>query len=152
MTWSFEISTAPKGRNITVMRTARSKDGVTRFPVEEFEPDHVWLATKCGKVLKSYWIPETAKNEGRWAGLGTKEQPVAWQLYVVPAHPNSVSDLGLNIVTKHTEISNSKTAAATDIPEARTPLGHIKAVTGKSGAGAVESVCPASIDDVGGGA
>jgi len=123
MTWSFDITSGPLN-------------------------DEVWLATKCGKVIRSYWLDKT----GRWAGLGTKEQPVAWQLYVVPAHPNSVSDLGLNIVTKHTEISNSKTAAATDIPEARTPLGHIKAVTGKSGAGAVESVCPASIDDVGGGA
>ncbi len=45
----------------------------------------IWLATKCGKVIKSYWIDKF--GPGRWAGLGTKEQPVAWQAFVVPAHP-----------------------------------------------------------------
>jgi len=131
MTWSFDISSAPRGHNITVMRTARSKDGVTRVPVKEFEPDHVWLATICGKVIKSYWIPETDKNEGRWAGFATKEQPKAWQPFIVPVHPDQ------------------KTAAATDSPEAWTPLGNIEAAVVQSGAGAVESVCPALIDDVG---
>jgi len=46
---------------------------------------------------------------------------------------------------------NSKPAAATDSPEAWTPLGNIEAAVVQIGAGAVESVCPALIDDVGGG-
>jgi len=76
-TWNFDISAAPRDRDI-------------------------WLATKCGSVLKSYWIEKSGAR--RWAGLGTKEQPVAWQLFTIPAHPNAVSDLGLNIITKHSEI------------------------------------------------
>lgn len=70
------------------MRNTKTKDGIVRLPVREFEPENVWVATKCAKVLKSYWIPATDKNDGRWAGLGTTEQPVAWQPFIVPDHPS----------------------------------------------------------------
>jgi len=87
MTWNFDISTAPKGKTITVMRNTKTKDGVVRLPVKEFEPDQVWLATHCGKGIKSSWLV-SEKNAGRWAGLATNEQPAAWQHFVTPAHPN----------------------------------------------------------------
>lgn len=101
MTWSFDITTAPRGRTVTHER--RVGDNI--HEIRDFVPDFVWLASKCGKVVLSYWIPEAGKNPGRWSGLATGEQPVAWQPYVVPAHPNAVSDLGLNIVTKHSEVA-----------------------------------------------
>lgn len=50
----------------------------------------VWLASKCGKVIKSAWI-DGKGAPGRWAGLATKEQPVAWQPFVMPAHPGATS-------------------------------------------------------------
>ncbi|WP_027685088.1 hypothetical protein [Rhizobium leguminosarum] len=44
----------------------------------------LWLATKCDKVSVTRW------NDKRkaWDGLATGEEPVAWQSYVVPAHPD----------------------------------------------------------------
>ncbi|MDQ0320014.1 hypothetical protein QO002_002152 [Pararhizobium capsulatum DSM 1112] len=55
----------------------------------------VWLATKCGKVIKSAWI-DGKGLPGRWAGLATKELPIAWQPYVVPAHPSAtVQPMGI---------------------------------------------------------
>lgn len=43
----------------------------------------LWLATKCGKVSVTRW------NEKRsaWDGLASGEQPIAWQVHVVPEHP-----------------------------------------------------------------
>lgn len=102
MTWNFDISTAPKGKMVATERQLKD-DKVS--VVEHFVPDPVWLATKCGKVLRSYWLPEAGKNPARWSGLATGEQPVAWQPFVVPAHPWSISDLSLNIVTKHSEVA-----------------------------------------------
>lgn len=75
--WNFDLSAAPK-------------DG------------KVWLASNCGKVIPTYWD----KKREQWAGFATNgTPPVAWQPYVVPVHPNAVSDLGLNIVTKHSEVA-----------------------------------------------
>ena len=99
--WSFDISAAPRGRIVNSTRTFGTKTSNH----SEFVPDILWLATKFGKVSRSYWIPEAGKNPGRWSGLATGEQPVAWQPFVVPTHPNSVSDLGLNIVTKQSEVA-----------------------------------------------
>lgn len=59
----------------------------------------VILATKCGKVIRAYWL----EREGRWAGLASSELPVAWMPW--PSHPHPVSDLSLNIVTKHSEVA-----------------------------------------------
>lgn len=61
MTWNHDLTTAPQ-------------DGP------------IWLASKCGKVIKSEWIPATKHSGGRWAGVGA---PVAWQPYIVPAHPDA---------------------------------------------------------------
>lgn len=115
--WDQDISKAPRGRTITVMRNTRTKDGMIRVPTQEFESQRVWIATKCGKVMQSYWIPATDKNEGRWGGLGTKEDPIAWQAFVVPVHPllepSSAPLSNLDYVKK---IAN-QVAAKTDIPE-----------------------------------
>lgn len=90
MTWSHDISKAPRGKMIPQEQQRRVSDGSTKFViVEQFVPDFIWAATKCGKVLKSYWLPVESKYRpvGRWSGLAAGEEPVAWQPFVVPAHP-----------------------------------------------------------------
>ncbi|QSY98591.1 hypothetical protein J2J97_32320 (plasmid) [Rhizobium bangladeshense] len=57
-TWNHDISAAPKDKR-------------------------VWIVTKCGLVTPTYWV----KSREAWAGLGTKEEPIAWQPYVVPVYP-----------------------------------------------------------------
>lgn len=67
MTWNRDISAAPRDCDL-------------------------WLATKCGKVIKSHWHDKF--GSGRWVGLATREEPVAWMDYVVPEHPFNQSDVG----------------------------------------------------------
>lgn len=84
MTWNHDIDAAPKGTFFKRNRIV--KDKVQE--VEEFIPNYVWVATKCDKVLKSYFVPPVGKVVGRWSGLATGEQPVAWQTFIVPEHPH----------------------------------------------------------------
>ena len=82
--WNFDIEEAPRGKSVKTER--QIKDGVR--VIETFEPDIVWMASSCGKVIRSYWIPESKTCRGRWAGFSAAgEQPIAWQPYVVPSHP-----------------------------------------------------------------
>lgn len=80
MIWNFDISQAPRGRYVTATRN----NGKGDWTAEVFEPAEVILATKCGKVTKSRWLPE----ENRWLMLAAGEQPIAWQDW--PTHPGSV--------------------------------------------------------------
>lgn len=77
MTWNFNIEEAPKGR--TVERAVTTEKG--KVPYEAFERENVILASKCGKVTVSYWIPD----ENRWCMFSKHEAPVAWMHW--PAHP-----------------------------------------------------------------
>lgn len=79
MSWNFDISEAPRGQ--TVMQPRKVGDKETM--VSTFVPDRVILATKCGKVTLSEWLPKA----GRWMMLNGGEQPVAWQPW--PEHPES---------------------------------------------------------------
>jgi hypothetical protein len=83
MTWSPDMSLAPAGTEIS--KTVNTSKG--SHTVTEFVPSHVWLALSGGTVIKSYWIPQTDKYAGRWHGCGTKEVPIAWQLFVKPEFP-----------------------------------------------------------------
>ncbi|TCL70616.1 hypothetical protein [Rhizobium sp. BK251] len=57
--WSFDITAAPRDR-------------------------HLWLASECKKVIKSYWD----EKRGQWSGFATNgKAPVAWQHFVVPEYP-----------------------------------------------------------------
>lgn len=60
MTWSFDMSTAPRDCRI-------------------------WLATKCDRVSVTYWD----KKREQWSGIADREVPLAWQAYVIPAHPGA---------------------------------------------------------------
>lgn len=92
MAWSFDIASAPRGRTIRVDRAIMRSDGKYIEEREGFVPDVVWLASKCGKVIRSYWIPETERASGRWSGLATKEEPIAWHPYFIPEHPGAAPD------------------------------------------------------------
>lgn len=76
MNWNTEINDAPKGAE-TERKNPRGEGTYT-----EFVPEHIIVATKCGKVTRSYWIPK----EGRWCMLAKNEQPVAWMPW--PSHPS----------------------------------------------------------------
>lgn len=76
MNWNFNMSEAPRGRTVAVTRA-----GEKAAIVETFVPDKVILATKCGKVIASHFMPK----EQRWLMLAAGEQPVAWQPW--PSHP-----------------------------------------------------------------
>lgn len=74
--WNTDIKAAPHGRYEIKQR----REGVdTRV----FVAERVILATKCGKVTLSHYIPQ----EKRWLMLGKNEQPDAWMPW--PEHPNS---------------------------------------------------------------
>lgn len=79
--WNTDISQAPRGKMVAA--TVQTKDGPRQF--NRFVPDKLILATKCGKVTLSHYIPD---DEGRWMMLGKGEEPVAWAAW--PEHPHSV--------------------------------------------------------------
>jgi len=77
MTWNFNMKDAPK--STTIPRTVNTTKGLRSY--NELQHEYLIVETKCGKVLKSYWIPD----ENRWAGLATGESPVAWQAWPKPS-------------------------------------------------------------------
>lgn len=82
--WRTDIENAPKGRRVTVQKIV---DGKKRAHVT-MERQKVWLASKCGKVILSYWVwPERAGGVGRWCMFGGTEQPVAWREFVEGEFP-----------------------------------------------------------------
>lgn len=81
MIWNHDMSAAPKGQ--TVQRMVTTTQGDKSY--EAFEPDYVILASKCGKVGKSYWLP----MEDRWAGFQPGEEVRAWMPW--PTHPDQES-------------------------------------------------------------
>lgn len=91
MTWSFDMSTAPRGKHVTVTRKVKTADGVVDRSVDEFAPEQVWLASSCGKVIKSSWVPANGRHNGYWSGFAQDggTPPIAWHPYVIPAHPGA---------------------------------------------------------------
>ena len=79
MDWSFDIAAAPRGKYVVRNR----KFGETSADTKVFEPDRVILATKCGTVTVSKYLPD----EKRWEMLAAGEQPVAWVVF--PTHPHA---------------------------------------------------------------
>lgn len=76
--WNFNIAEAPRGDTVTKTITVKDKE-VSR---EVFVAAPIILATKCGQVMASEWLPKAE----RWHGLATGEQPVAWWPW--PTHPD----------------------------------------------------------------
>ncbi|MEX0684026.1 MAG: hypothetical protein WD472_11320 [Dehalococcoidia bacterium] len=81
--WNFNIAEAPRGSYTVRHRKFGTGAGDTRA----FEPAYVYLATRCGIVTRSHYLPE----EKRWEMLSRHSTPLAWQPYVagaVPEHPS----------------------------------------------------------------
>lgn len=77
MGWSTDIKQAPHGRYVVQQR----RPGVD---MKVFVPEKVILATKCGKVTLSHYLPD----EKRWMMLAKGEEPVAWMAW--PEHPSKL--------------------------------------------------------------
>jgi hypothetical protein len=77
MTWNHNIKAAPHSKS--QRRVISTTKGERAY--NEIQHEYLILETKCGKVLKSYWIPD----EERWAGLATGEEPIAWQEWPKPS-------------------------------------------------------------------
>lgn len=75
--WNFDISQAPRGRNIVTTRDGKNGP----MSVTRFVPDRVIAASKCGKVTVSYFIPD----EDRWCMFTHGEPPIAWRPW--PEYP-----------------------------------------------------------------
>lgn len=92
MVWSTDISEAPRGKRV---KTSKMVNGNKRTSTST-EIERVWLATKCGKVIQSYWVwpVEIAgkMTAGRWIMLGAiePEQPLAWYPFTEGEFPYTV--------------------------------------------------------------
>lgn len=84
--WNFDISRAPRGSYVIRNR----KFGKGAADTKVFEPVAVLLQTKCGQEIVSQYLPADGQHRprGRWEGLATGEQPVAWTHW--PTHPEAV--------------------------------------------------------------
>jgi hypothetical protein len=97
MDWSTDIAAAPRGKCVTIRKIG--KDGkVHAQTIIEHEP--VWLASKCGKVVKSHWLwsrkfgkySTTAMTKPRWMMLGESEKPLAWRPFVEGEYPSHIPE------------------------------------------------------------
>lgn len=77
--WSSDISAAPKGETVVNKRTMLVKGKPVDQEIPTFIPTFILALTKCGKVVRTYWIPGNGRPlEARWSGLNHGEQPLAW--------------------------------------------------------------------------
>ena len=103
MIWNHDIAAAPRGQQVTVTRKVRTAEGYAERDFTEHHVAPLWLARADGKVVRSYWVPETKQSAGRWAGFAENEQPVVWQPFIVPDHPFQAKASGDNGATVHGE-------------------------------------------------
>lgn len=84
MNWSTDIAAAPRGRKVRVSKVVKGKTQTTSTHEREF----VWLATKCGQVIRSEWLwprkvgQSERATKARWSMLGANEQPLAWRPFI----------------------------------------------------------------------
>lgn len=90
MNWSTDIAAAPRGRKVRVSKVVKGKTHTT----VSMEREPVWLATKCGKVIRSEWLwPRkvgqygTRMTKARWSMIGANEQPLAWRPFIKGEFP-----------------------------------------------------------------
>lgn len=83
MEWSTDFTDCPRGVEETTIRVVKVNGVEQQRTYKEFKPAHVWTASKCGKVILSYWIPD----QNRWCGYTEKTLPVAWHPYFKPEFP-----------------------------------------------------------------
>lgn len=75
--WRSDFENAPRGRTIVQTRIIKGEPR----DIQVFVPEYVILASTCGKVIKSHWLPDP----GRWEFFNKDSQPDAWMPW--PDHP-----------------------------------------------------------------
>lgn len=83
--WNYDISAAPRGYYVEDKLPGRG--GSVRIVRRHVAP-RVLLASTCGKVITSRWLPPDEREKrpiGRWEFFNADQQPLAWQPY--PMHP-----------------------------------------------------------------
>lgn len=98
--WSSDISTAPKGEMVANKRVVSIKGKPTEQTFETFIPTFIMALTKCGKIVRTYWLPgkEGTLDGERWSGLNRGEQPVLWANW-----PNAVELMAMVAVAPNAE-------------------------------------------------
>lgn len=86
--WNFDIDAAPRG--VTTSKATTNSEGVV-ITKKTFTPDKVLVAASGKMVMVSYWMPpQKDRPNGRWHGLATGEQPIAWMPF--PDFPEGQDD------------------------------------------------------------
>lgn len=84
ITWSDDISKAPKGEMIDVPFTTMVKGEPQARTRQEHQTVKILALTNCGMVVSSYWIPPkkaatgVVVDPGRWSGFNPGSNPVLW--------------------------------------------------------------------------
>ncbi|NTA27436.1 hypothetical protein [Allorhizobium ampelinum] len=86
LTWSTDISKAPKGDYVTTNYTVLVKGQPQERTRTEHVPTKILALTNCGMVVSTYWRPaEYAKtvenhvlNGDCWSGFSRGTSPVMW--------------------------------------------------------------------------
>ena len=80
--WNFDVASAPKGGTVPQTVVIKGK------PVERqvYEAPRLIVATECGKVTTTRWLPESE----RWEMFSKGSQFIAWQPW--PEHPSVQSE------------------------------------------------------------
>lgn len=80
--WNFDIEQAPKGH--WSERKVAGRGGSERT-IKTFHATRLIVASKCGVVTSTRWIP----GEERWEMFMKDSPPIAWQFWPDHPHPGS---------------------------------------------------------------
>ncbi len=95
--WSSDISAAPKGETVVNKRTVLLKGKPVDQEIPTFIPTFILALTKCGKVVRTCWLPIQRTASGaklggeRWDGFNPGSEPLLW------AHWPDATELGATL-------------------------------------------------------
>lgn len=78
--WSTDISTAPRGKTVTVTRTIKGE----QREIEEQRREYILAVQSDNTVVMTCWIPPRYTQSGkllegnRWSGFNLGSEPIAW--------------------------------------------------------------------------
>jgi hypothetical protein len=94
MEWNYNIDEAPKGIEVPVKVRKKINNEWTEVDGIEIQVQPIWMATKCGKIHRTYYVPEKLMHSGEvrtgehFSGFTVgSDNLLAWMPYEVPKHP-----------------------------------------------------------------